>query len=180
MADESRNEEILEDDLEPKKKGKFKLILVIVLIVIGLGIGGGYYFYGDKVIRMVTGKAPAPEESEKAKAEKEEAETKKKHTPGHIVTLEPFVFNIMGNPSKFAKISLGIDVKDVKVAEETKKNIPAIRDKVLLILGSKPTEVYLDVKQREQIKQELQNALKVLFKNNDDLKAVYVTDIIIQ
>ncbi len=173
MAKEIREEEVLETEGLPKKKGKFKLILIVLLGVIGLGIGGGYFFYGDKIIRMVTGKGPATgEEGEKKK--------EKKHVPGHIVTLEPFIFNIMGNPSKFAKISLGIELKDAKVAEESKKIMPAMRDKVLLVLGSKPTEVFLDVKQREQIKEELHKSLKGLFKEGADLQAVYVTDIIIQ
>jgi flagellar FliL protein len=173
MAKEITEEELQETEETPKKKGKFKLILIILLGVIGLGIGGGYFFYGDKIIRMVTGKGPATgEEGEKKK--------EKKYVPGHIMTLEPFIFNIMGNPSKFAKMSLGIELKDAKTAEESKKIMPAIRDKVLLVLGTKPTEVFLDVKQREQIKEELLKSLKSLFKDEKDLHAIYVTDIIIQ
>ena len=154
-----------------KKKGKFKLLLLIVVAVLGLGMGGTYFFYGHKIMKMLPGKS-AQAEGEKPKV--------KKGVPGPILTLEPFIFNLSGNASKFAKVSIGIEMKNVKVEEEAKKIMPAIRDKVLLVLGAKPVEAFLDVNQRNAVKQELHTNLKGLFKEGDDLAAVYVTDIIIQ
>ena len=71
-------------------------------------------------------------------------------------------------------------LKNAKAAEETRAIMPAGRDKVLLILGGKPMEAFLDVNQRNKIKEELTQGLKGLFKDGEDIYAVYVTDIIIQ
>jgi flagellar protein FliL len=174
MQDENQEEISVEEEPTVKKKGKPKFLLLIVVLVLGLGMGGTYYFYGHKIMGMLPGRSAEASGQEKEKAKE------KKHVPGPILTLEPFIFNLSGNASKYAKVSIGIEIKNIKVEEEAKKLMPAIRDKVLLVLGSKPVEAFLDVKQRDVVKQELQANLKGLFKEGDDLAAVYVTDIIIQ
>jgi flagellar protein FliL len=153
------------------KKGKSKLILIIVFVVI-VGAGAGAYFtVGKKYISNFVGKKPGVAS----------AATVKKEAVGPILQLEPFVFNLTGSQSsKYAKISLGIEVKDVKAAEETKKMIPVIRDRILIIFGAKTPEVLMDVNQREVLKKEVYASLRGVFKNEEELKAVYITDIIIQ
>lgn len=167
MAEEM-NEQLQDQELPPpKKKGKLMLILIILVVVIGAGAGGGYYFFGAKLFK-------------KAGAEQQEGEVKKKGGIGPILALEPFVFNLSGSPNKFAKITLGIELKDPKILEEGKKMMPAIRDQVLSVLGSKGPEALMDVAARDTIKKEIYGKLKVLFKDAADLNAVYITDIIVQ
>ena len=170
MADENLEGANVQEGQVAKKKGKPKLLLLIILVVFGLGLGGVYFFYGNTIVTMVTGKKAKPEAVEK----------EKRHEAGPILTLEPFVFNLSGAPSRFAKVSIGIELKNAKAEEETRKIMPAMRDKVLLILGGKPTETFLDVNQRNKIKEEVCEGLKGLFKEKSDLSTVYITDIIIQ
>ncbi len=152
------------------KKSKAKLILVIVFVMI-VGAGAGAYFmFGKKYISNLLGKKPGVAVAAVAK----------KEAVGPILQLDPFVFNLTGNQSKYAKVSLGVEVKDVKAMEETKKMIPVIRDRILFIFGSKTPEVLMDVNQRENLKKEVHANLKAIFKNEEELKAVYITDIIIQ
>lgn len=154
-----------------KKKGKFKLILIVIFFLIVAGGAGGYFMFGKKVLAGLVGKQTHAAGKEAAP---------KKEAVGPILQLEPFVFNLTGNQSRYAKVSLGIEVKDVKAMEETKKMIPLIRDRILFIFGTKAVEVLMDVNQREAIKKEVHASLKTVFKNDDELKAVYITDIIIQ
>jgi len=154
-----------------KKNSKFKLILIIIFFLIVAGGAGGYFMFGKKVLAGLVGK--------QTQAAGKEA-TAKKEAVGPILQLEPFVFNLTGNQSRYAKVSLGIEVKDVKAMEETKKMIPLIRDRILFIFGTKAVEVLMDVNQREAIKKEVYASLKGVFKNDEELKAVYITDIIIQ
>ena len=65
-----------------------------------------------------------------------------------------------GNQSKYAKVTLGIELKDPKVMEETKKMMPVIRDRILSIFGTKAPEVLMDVNQRNTIKDEIQTNVK--------------------
>jgi len=178
MTDEIQEEGVLDEEQPVKKKGKLLFFLLIILVVLGMGGGAAYYFYGQKIMKLLPGMSSSREATQTVKEKEKEKE--KKRLPGHIVSLEPFVFNVSGNPSKFAKVSIGIEVKDAKIAEETKKITPAIRDKVLLVLGTKPAEAFLDVNQRDAIKNQLQESLKGLFKESGELSTIYITDIIIQ
>jgi flagellar basal body-associated protein FliL len=177
-----------------KKKSKLKSIvfLALFIVVIGGGLGAGYYFFGNKIISSIQKIfAKKPQEAEQqggeqqageqqTGGEQQEAKEKKKEAIGPILSLDPFVFNMSGNQSKYAKVTLGLELKDPKVMEETKKMIPVIRDRILSIFGTKAPEALMDVTQRNAMKGEIQASLKTLFKDAEDLQAVYITDIIIQ
>ncbi len=87
--------------------------------------------------------------------------------------------NIAGSPSRYVKISIALEVKDAKGEEHIKKVTPAIRDAMLKVLGVKPPDAFTDVNGRDAIKKELYDGVDGLFAKGD-LKAVYVTDIIVQ
>jgi flagellar protein FliL len=171
MADEQIEQEVAveEQAQKPKKKGKLKLILLVVFVLLALGAGGTYFFFGDKIMQQFFGVAPKAVEKKKEKKE-----------VGPMLSLEPFLFNISGNSSKFAKVTIGIELKDHKVLEEAKKMVPMVRDRALSILGSKGPEMLMDVGSRNAIKEEISNSLKPLFKEQGDIGAIYITDIIIQ
>jgi flagellar protein FliL len=172
MADEEQMvmNGVEEDEGAPKKKsGKLKLIMVITLVVLIGGGAGAYFFFGNQIKAKFFGGSTETVQ-----------ETKKKEPMGPILSLEPFVFNIGGSAGKFAKITLGMEVKDAKVMEEAKKMVPAIRDKALSVLGAKGPEVLMDINNRNTLKQELHSSIKTLFKEGTELKSVYITDIIIQ
>ena len=171
MADEEQMVMEAEDgEGTPKKKGgKLKLIIIIALVVLVGGGAGAYFAFGNQIKARFFGGNTEPTK-----------ETKKKEALGPILSLEPFIFNIGGSSGKFAKISLGIEVKDAKVMEVAKKMVPAIRDKALSVLGVKGPEILMDINNRNSLKQELHGSIKTLFKEDTELKSIYITDIIIQ
>lgn len=149
---------------QAKPKSKTKLIILIVVPILLLaGLGATYFLYGDKILGRQAG----------------EKKVEKKHEGvGPILTLEPFIFNLASNTTRFAKVSLAIELKDAKVVEEAKKITPVLRDKALFILSAKTPEVLIDVQSREPLKQELIAGLKDALKPGE-LRSVYITDIII-
>jgi flagellar FliL protein len=151
-------------ETQGKPKGKMKLIILIVMPVLLLGgLAGTYFFYGDRILGRDT-----PEKKQEKKHEE----------VGPILTLEPFIFNLASNTTRFAKVSLAVELKDAKVVEEAKKITPVLRDKALSILSAKTPEILIDVQGREPLKQELIAGLKGLLKPGE-LRSVYITDIII-
>ena len=154
-------------------------IIIVVLLVVVIAGGGtaGYLFYGKQIMQKYLNKK-TPESMEQA--EQTEQTENKKEDVGPILSLEPFIFNMSSNESKYAKVTLGVEFKDLKVMEEAKKMTPALRDRILSILGTKASEVLMDVNQRSAIKEEIQKNLRTLFKDDAELRAVYITDIIIQ
>jgi flagellar protein FliL len=181
MATEQKQqkvEETAEIPEEGKKKNLLKLIILIVLFLVLAGGGAaGYFFYGKQIMEKYLHKK-TPEGTEQT--EQKESMEKKKEAVGPILSLEPFIFNMSGNQSKYAKVTLGVEFKDPKIMEEAKKMMPVIRDRILSIFGTKAPEVLMDVNQRNAIKDEIQKTLRTLFQDDADLKAVYITDIIIQ
>ena len=137
---------------------------------------GAYFFYGDQIVERYGLNGVGTRQQ----AKKEAAVEQKKGGPiGPILTLEPFIFNLAGNNSRFAKVSLAVHLQDAKAFEEAKKIVPVLRDKALSVLSAKSAEMLIDVNNRDSIKKELQESLKDLFKEKDDLSSVYITDIII-
>jgi flagellar FliL protein len=184
MAEEQKQqkvEEAEEPQGEGKKKNLLKLIILAVLFLVLVGGGAvGYFFYGKQLMQKYLHKK-SPEGTEQAEQTDQKEETeKKKEVVGPILSLEPFIFNMSGNQSKYAKVTLGIEFKDPKIMEEAKKMMPVIRDRILSIFGTKAPEVLMDVNQRNTIKEEIQTTLRTLFPDSTDLRAVYITDIIIQ
>ena len=173
MAEERKETKAIEaEEEEPKKGGMGKLIMIIVLVVVLGGGGAAGYFFRQKIpfVNQYFGKH-----------EEEGEETAKKKTEvGPILPLDPFVFNLSGNQSKFAKVSVAVEMKDTKVMEEAKKMIPVIRDGILTVLSAKSPDVLLDMASRDKIKKELQEHLKGAFHVENGVQAVYITDMVIQ
>jgi flagellar basal body-associated protein FliL len=150
------------------------MAILAILIVLAAGTAVAYSLFGEKILSIYKGQPQDKEDKEVPKVE----ETKKVEI-GPILSLEPFLFNVAGSPSRFAKISIGVELKDKEAAEEGRKLTPLLRDKVLFVLSKKGSDVLMDVNGRRH-KQEVFAALKDVFPKEDAIRNVYITDIIIQ
>ena len=160
----------------PKKKRSKRLFVLVILLLLVGSAAGAYFFYGNQILERfgisgIAGGHPAKKEVA--------MEHNKGGSTGPILTLEPFIFNLAGNNSKFAKVSLAVHLQDAKAFEEAKKIVPALRDKALSVLSAKSAEMLIDLNNRDAIKKELHESLKSLFNEKDGLGSVYITDIII-
>ncbi|HEX2965981.1 MAG TPA: flagellar basal body-associated FliL family protein [Syntrophorhabdaceae bacterium] len=181
MAEDQKQEKIADAEAAPEDENRKSslskiIVLAIIFVVLGGGGGVGYYLYGQKVMNKLLHK----ESTDSQTQDKQEGQEKKKEAVGPILSLDPFIFNMSGNQSKYAKVTLGVEVKDLKAMEEIKKITPVVRDRILSILGTKTPEILMDVSQRTAIKDEIQKNLKTSFEDGEAIKAVYITDIIIQ
>ena len=167
MGEDDIRETATSEEAPAPAKGKkgFLKILIIVLVVLAAAGAGGYYFYGKSVQAHV----------QKPKAEKQQ----EKVEIGPIIALEPFVINVSGDPSKYVKISVAMELKNEKGLEQAKKITPVVRDVMLGVLGTKPPDTFIDVNGRSGLKKELFDGVSRLFADGG-LKAVYITDIVMQ
>ncbi len=156
-----------EKEIQKKKKPKALILLVILVILFGGASLGAYFLYGERILKK----------GEKAEVPKVQ---KKEGKPGAILTLDPFLLNLSGSLQRYAKISISLELKDQKTLDEAKKIVPALRDRIISTLSSKTAETLLDVAQRESIKSEIGEKIKGLFEDEGSVKAVYITDIVIQ
>lgn len=133
------------------KPKKTKLIVIVAVALALLGAGGGaaaYFMLGKK---QEVEAAAAEDEADEAPADKagKEAKKKKRKRTGVpvFVELDMFTANLRdADADRFIQLKLVAEVRDAAAGEMLKSMMPAVRNEVLLLLGSKEAK---DVATRE-------------------------------
>ena len=158
MAEETTTE------VKPKIGMDVKIILMgLVIFLVAMGAS---YFLMRSLITPLMPKA-------------ETTSTKQSLEAATLITVPEFTTNISdaaGN--RYLKVEVSVELGDKKNSESAKTYMPIIRDSILTILSSK-TVADLDVRNRDNIKKEIQTDLnKKLGK--DYIKSIYFTNFIMQ
>ncbi len=167
---EEKNKEVEEGATPPAKNSKKRLIK---MAIIGGGIivilGGG--FMGWKLFLH----KGADEGTADAKVEHAA-----KETPGHIVSLDPFVVNL-ADPSEttYLKITVNLEVESEEITAEINTRTPQIRDAILMLLTSKTSEDVKDTGGKLALQDEMVSRINN-FLHAGKVKAVYFTEFVMQ
>ena len=183
---EEKKEEGAEEGAEVKKKKKSKLPLIIAAVVLLGGAGGG------AAVFLGGGK------DKKAEKEKEPEEHKVKPANG---PLDTFIVNI-GAANVFLKVTILVEYDAAAVerltaasahgaggAKEAAPGLPAIftermpviKDAVIRTLSSKTSESLLTTEGKEELKQELIDALNEALEAEEEIVLnVYFTEFLMQ
>jgi len=147
---------------------KWGIIGLAVLIV----LGGGAFGYKVFSKRGVDGKGH-PDKG----AVKEEDD---KGHPGPIVSLEPFVVNLL-DPSevRYLKVTVNLELDSEDSKEEVNARMPQIRDALLMLLTSKTSEDVKDVGGKLKLQDEMVSRANNYLKKGK-VKAVYFTEFVMQ
>jgi len=150
---------------------KVILIAVAVLLLAGIGVGAMLFLKEEP---------PADEEAAVAATEK----------PARVADpvyqgLDPDFVVAFQDPKtvRFVKLSIEVMARDDDVIEAVKLHMPAIRDRVIILLSSKDEASLLDTDGKEQLREEVLAAVQnVLKENNDDtgVEAIYFTNFVMQ
>lgn len=157
---------------EAAPKSKKKLI-VILAVVLALAAGGGAaaYFLMKKP-EAHQAKDKHGDKAEKAEGAEDEAiseEEEPEESDGHAdpktaptyVQFETFTVNLLPDPDdKFLQLDLTIEVKGAELAEKMKAQMPALRNRVLLLLTSKKASDISTPEGKTQLSEELLAELK--------------------
>lgn len=143
----------------PKSKKKLIIILSVVLLLVLGGGGGGFFFLQQQKAKAAAaeeegeeGAAPAP----KVVLPKEEKKKDPKALPV-FVALEPFTVNLADRDgSRYAQISVTLEIDDAKTGDVLKAYMPAVRNNVLLLLASKTAAQLLDGQGKLDLAREIQ------------------------
>lgn len=197
MADEKKEAKEGEAaEAEAKPKGKGKLIIIIAVVVLLAGGVGGFLLMGGK-------KAPEGEAAEAAHSEEDAA----KHYAS--VEIEPFIVNLSEtgsflkvkilvefDPEVFAKADHsghaggggggsgaagGGDKAASTVPPLMSGRMPMIRDSIIKVLSSKKAAEVLSLDGKEQIKDELVEAInQAIGLDESPVVAIYFIEFIVQ
>lgn len=150
------------------KKGKKGLIIgiLVAVIVIGGGAGGAWYFMkmnGDGT---------------------EEAPPKPKVKATKFLDLELFTVNLLPDDgSQYLQVGLTIKIKETPVEQEITKQMPDIRNRILMLLSSKKSSEINSIVGKQQLSQQIAEEIKQAVKDEDfqsDIVEVLFTSFVIQ
>ncbi len=128
-------------DAVPVFRGKRKtLIIIAVALAVLLAVGGGAaaWFLKQRAATAAAAEGedgPVAEVAEVAEAKPVKAELKNAPT---FVPLDPFTVNLADREAeRYAQVGVTLELADPKSADLLKAYLPAIRNNILLTLGSK-------------------------------------------
>ncbi len=166
MAEEKEEKQEEESgEKKPEKKGKLKLIIVAVIAIALLG-GGGFFAYS-----MFLGK------KSETKAVPIKGDTLNEEQPA-LFPLTPFVVNL-ADRGRFLKVTIKLEMTDIKYEELVKERTPHLRDTVITLLSSKTAESISTPEGKFQLKDELLMRANAAV-GRDVFKNIYFTDFVMQ
>jgi flagellar FliL protein len=145
----------------PPAKGKKKLIIIIAVAALVLVGGGG------AAVMMMKKKAAAEAEAEEGGDSKAAPKAAAKHDPKAVpvfVPLEPFTVNLADRDAeRYAQVGITLEIDDLKVGDQIKAYMPAIRNNILLALADRTAADLMGrdgkAKLAEKVRQETSRAL---------------------
>lgn len=181
-------------DGEAPKKSKKKLIILIGIIVMLLAVLGAGGFFGYKWWmgkKAAAGADNATEQSADAghgeKKDEKGGQGGKKDEKGaaaegggELVSIPPFLVNLADPQGRrYLKLALDIEVKDKLAADELNKNMPKVKDALLLLLSSKSYDDLASIENKILLKKEIVERMTLVLGEQKVLR-VYITEIVIQ
>ncbi|MBL7202888.1 MAG: flagellar basal body-associated FliL family protein [Desulfobacteraceae bacterium] len=151
------------------KKG---FILAISFLIVAMGVGAGLFVFWDKV----SGTVPETVESTEEVAEKKDV----KVTIKSLLSLDTFVVNL-ADPGgrRYLRITMTLELKDKDFDAEAKKNVPQMRDRILLILPAKNFKDIRTASGKESLRKEIIAQLNPLLDKNE-ITNLYFQEFVIQ
>jgi len=166
----------LEGHPAPPKKSPVKTIVILVVLLAVLSAGG---FVAWK-------KFAGPMPSAKGKAETAGGETTagtdaaEAALLGPIFVLEPFIVNLAGdNGRRFLKITMDLELGEVKLKEELERRLPQVRDTILVLLSSKTYEDIESVQGKFKLREEITSRVNSYLQSGK-VKKIYFTEFVVQ
>ena len=150
---------------------KIILIAVGVLLLAGVGVGAMLFLKEDP-----------PAEGEAAG---EATEKVAKVADPVYQGLDPDFVVAFQNPKtvRFIKLSIEVMARDDDVIEAVKLHMPAIRDRVIILLSSKSEDSLLDTNGKEQLREEVLSSVQGVLEENTGepgVEAIYFTNFVMQ
>lgn len=147
---------------------KKKLIIIIAAVLLLAGGGGGAWFFMHK----------------NAGDHKKEVKHEEPAHPPVFVTLETFTVNLQPDPEeKFLQLEISLQVASPEEAELLKVQMPAVRNRLLMLLTSKNASDISTSEGKRQLSDEIIIEVKKPFSKGakpQDISGVFFTSFVIQ
>jgi flagellar FliL protein len=151
------------------KKNKKGLIIIILIAIIAIctGAGGTWYFM----------QMPGDSEGETEKP-------KPKVKPTTFIDLDIFTVNLQPEENnQYLQVGLTIKTRETEVVQEIAKQMPLIRNRILMLLSSKKAADISSIAGKQQLSQQVSDEIRQSIDSEDlqeDVREVLFTSFVIQ
>lgn len=155
----------IEDAQAQKKKNPLIMIIVIVTIALVSGVGATWFILKDQI--QVTG-----------------GDQKKPVLPTSFMDLDVFTVNLQPEDGNhYLQVGLTIKILQTKVGDAIKKQMPEIRNRLLLLLSSKKPSEISTADGKKQLSAEITNEIRESLDSTamqEEILGVLFTSFVIQ
>ncbi|MER2511896.1 MAG: flagellar basal body-associated protein FliL, partial [Nitrosomonas ureae] len=148
------------------KKGLI-IIILIAIIAICAGAGGTWYFM------QMSGDGEGETEKAKPKAK-----------PTTFIDLDIFTVNLQPEENnQYLQVGLTIKARETEVVQEITKQMPLIRNRILMLLSSKKAADISSIAGKQQLSQQVSDEIRQSIDSEDlqeDVREVLFTSFVIQ
>lgn len=183
-----------EEGQAPKSKKKLIIIIAAVLILALGGGGAAWFMMHKKEEAHKTAKKDGAHEEAAAEGEGEAAAEGEGEGGGEggghggggpvFLPLETFTVNLQPDPDeKFLQLEMSLQVPSAEVADKLKGQMPALRNRLLLLLSSKTAKEISSLEGKKQLTDEIMAEVKKPFTEKgkpNNVKGVFFTSFVIQ
>lgn len=152
----------------PTSNKKIIIIVLAVLLIAGAAGGGAWFFMQQK-----------DDHKEKVEAKHEEPVV-----APVFLTLETFTVNLQPDPDeKFLQLDLSIQVANPEAAEVLKLQMPAVRNRLLMLLTSKKASQISLIEGKTELSDEIADEMRKPFTAGakpQEVTGVFFTSFVIQ
>lgn len=151
------------------KKSKKGLIIIILIAIIAIcaGAGGTWYFM------QMSGDGEGETEKAKPKAK-----------PTTFIDLDIFTVNLQPEENnQYLQVGLTVKARESEVVQEIAKQMPLIRNRILMLLSSKKAADISSIAGKQQLSQQVSDEIRQSIDSEDlqeDVREVLFTSFVIQ
>lgn len=149
------------------KKSKKRLLIIILIAVLAIGAGAGGTWYAMKMSGDEGAELPKPKEK-----------------PTAFVNLEMFTVNLQPEDSgQFLQVGLTVKTRESPVGAAIAKQMPEIRNRILMLLSSKKAADVAGIVGKQQLSQQITEEIKQSMGSDElkeDVLEVLFTSFVIQ
>ncbi len=168
-------EQVKTDDLTEKPPRNWKKLLVLLFVVVNVGGAGaaGFVIYKNSIGYV------ADPLAEKIEKEKYVERIRYFEDKPIVYTMDPFVINLTGKPSKTIQLELSLEMLSEIGYEEVISKTTETRDKIVRILNEKSYQELESIQGKLILKDQITVALNQYLRSGV-IKGIYFTNFIVQ
>ncbi len=157
----------------PKKT----LLIVITISLLFMGVmGAGFFVMWGKISSLNRPASAQSEEVSEDMAEEEKATDK----IGPMFALDTFIVNLADKEGKrYLRVTMNLELKNDDLTDKLKKQLPRIRDSILMVLPANKQEDITTVEGKIALREEVMTELNS-FLGEGSITNLYYTEFVIQ